>query len=174
MGAAVRDRREARGWSPQQLADASGVGRTTINKLEEGYLPTTANLRAVAGALETTVGALLNETAVSEDIETVLPGWSALSPDRRSAIRMIVSGEPVAVAEGRRPRAAEDSSDYEVDLGGLTDVQLEIVRGIPLSQRAVVAAAFRAEYARQHEDEVGRGRPPREHLTPRTTRPRVG
>ena len=52
----LREAREKRGWSLQDLADASGVGdRTTIHKIEKGHEPGVTKAIRLARAVEMTV-----------------------------------------------------------------------------------------------------------------------
>jgi transcriptional regulator with XRE-family HTH domain len=60
-GAKVRKRRQARGWSQQQLGDACvpSIDQTTISRIELGAAGTTDELRiAIARALDTTPATL--------------------------------------------------------------------------------------------------------------------
>jgi transcriptional regulator with XRE-family HTH domain len=55
LGACVRDAREKAGKSQRELGDASGVGATTVRRVESGsesYEPSVRVLCAVAFALE--------------------------------------------------------------------------------------------------------------------------
>jgi len=60
LAARLRREREARGWSIGALAEASGVSRAMISKVERGEAsPTAALLGRLSGALQLTVSALL-------------------------------------------------------------------------------------------------------------------
>lgn len=60
LAARIRREREARGWSIAALAEASGVSRAMISKVERGEAsPTAALLGRLSGALGLTVSALL-------------------------------------------------------------------------------------------------------------------
>ncbi|MBI3505629.1 MAG: helix-turn-helix transcriptional regulator [Proteobacteria bacterium] len=60
MGARLRTERAARGWSIEQLAEASGVSRAMISKVERAEAsPTSALLGRLSGALGLTVSTLL-------------------------------------------------------------------------------------------------------------------
>jgi transcriptional regulator with XRE-family HTH domain len=60
LGARLRKERAARGWSIEQLAEASGVSRAMISKVERAEAsPTSALLGRLSGALGLTVSTLL-------------------------------------------------------------------------------------------------------------------
>lgn len=186
--------RERAGLTQTQLGDAVGYTGAWVSSIETGgMIPRADLLAAIARVLGTSVGALLGEDTTEQDdvLARALPGWRFLGDDDREHLRYLATR--LAAARGARAVMLSqiDPDDpevqiaveqglvapqvpAEVDLGGLSEVQRDILLGIPLSQRSAVAAAFRAEYARQHEGEVGRGRPPRDHLIPRTTRPLLG
>ena len=58
----VREARRACGYTQDELAEVSGLGRVSIARIETGAQtnPTLATLRALARALLTTVGALVD------------------------------------------------------------------------------------------------------------------
>ncbi len=63
---AVRELRRRKGWSQQNLADASGVGQDTISSLELGrHQPRPSTLRKIAGALGVEVANLFGESVPS-------------------------------------------------------------------------------------------------------------
>ena len=66
MGYRIKEAREARKMTQIELAEKSGVSRTTISGLENGTLraTTTKTLLNLARALETTVDHLFFEDAV--------------------------------------------------------------------------------------------------------------
>jgi DNA-binding XRE family transcriptional regulator len=51
----LREAREKRGWSLQDLAGASGVDRTTIHKIEKGHEPGVKKAISLAKAVEMAV-----------------------------------------------------------------------------------------------------------------------
>jgi len=62
LAEAVRTARTSRGISQRELGDASGVGATTVRRVESGaaaYEPSVRVLCAVAGALQVSACALL-------------------------------------------------------------------------------------------------------------------
>ncbi len=66
----IRARRTARGWTQEQLAEASGVQATTISRIERGRIvPSLGALRELAAALETTMGDLVGESQGGETPE---------------------------------------------------------------------------------------------------------
>ena len=57
----IKECREALGWSQEQLAQKSGVGRSTISEAESGaHVPTLEAALRLAQALETTVNDLFS------------------------------------------------------------------------------------------------------------------
>lgn len=65
LGNAVRRRREARDWTPEALAQESGVSRRTIGNLESGAHNTgVGTLIDVAAALGASLTDLLSEATV--------------------------------------------------------------------------------------------------------------
>lgn len=62
LGANVRNAREQRGWSQEELADRSGIHRTYISGVERGARnPTIELIAAIATALELPVTKLVEE-----------------------------------------------------------------------------------------------------------------
>jgi len=60
IAARIRSERERRGWTLAQLADASGVSRAMINRIERAESsPTAVVLGKLAGAFQVSVSALL-------------------------------------------------------------------------------------------------------------------
>lgn len=51
----MRAERRRRGWTQDQLKDASGVSRPTIARIERGYNVSTATVAKVADALGLTI-----------------------------------------------------------------------------------------------------------------------
>lgn len=70
MGYKIKDRREAAGMTQQELADKSGVSRTTIATLESnGGNTTTKTLAKIATALGITVDALFFDESVKSAVQ---------------------------------------------------------------------------------------------------------
>lgn len=61
----VRERREQVGWSQDRLADESGVGRTTVKRVEAGEVPSGTVMLKLADAL----GATVQDLFYSEPVE---------------------------------------------------------------------------------------------------------
>ncbi len=60
FGSAVRDLREARGWSQEQLAEHADLNRSYVGDLERGQaMPSLATLTKLACALGLQVSALI-------------------------------------------------------------------------------------------------------------------
>ncbi|GAB4084411.1 XRE family transcriptional regulator [Myceligenerans cantabricum] len=81
LGERVRDERGRRGWSLSRLAEASGVSRAMISKIERGQSsPTAALLGRLSAALGLSVSTLMEQP---EDVPShpvrradVVPHWS--------------------------------------------------------------------------------------------------
>jgi len=62
---AVRDRRSARGWTQQELAERAGVSRQTINAIETGkYEPSLSLAFILAAIFEERIESLFQPDAV--------------------------------------------------------------------------------------------------------------
>lgn len=78
----IKDRKNERNWSNQQLADAANLPVDTVNKILAGITrnPNTDTLMRIAAALDCSLGELLGETAKqitpkaegSDDMQTIL------------------------------------------------------------------------------------------------------
>lgn len=66
MGYLIREMREKRGLTQTQLAEKSGVCRTTISALESGqdYVTTTKTLTKIANAMGVTIDEMFKTHAV--------------------------------------------------------------------------------------------------------------
>ncbi|MGE3795928.1 MAG: helix-turn-helix domain-containing protein [Dehalococcoidia bacterium] len=187
----IRERREARGWSVAMLATAAGVSPGTVQNAEAGLLPNTSNLQSIARALNTSVGVLLGETdETGVPVGVAIPGWNNIEESDREHVRYMVTRLGIAQSAHALALAQYVPDDPEVqraasrgvlavapeppaiDLGDLSEEEREVVLSVSSASQKVVADAFRRLHARQHEGEVGAGRPAREHAIPRTTRPR--
>jgi HTH-type transcriptional regulator/antitoxin HipB len=51
FGGVVKAQRKAKGWSQQQLAQAAGLSRPTVARIESGSAVSTATLAKIANAL---------------------------------------------------------------------------------------------------------------------------
>ncbi|MBL0885421.1 helix-turn-helix domain-containing protein [Myceligenerans indicum] len=92
LGKRVRDERARRAWSLSRLAEASGVSRAMISKVERGQSsPTAAVLGRLAAAFDLSVSALLEraEDAGAHPVRRAdaVPAWS--DPETRYLRRQI-------------------------------------------------------------------------------------
>ena len=63
IGDKIRDLRERKGWTQDDLAEAAGIHRVTIAKYEAGKVePKSTSLSRLAAALEVEAGFLLGES----------------------------------------------------------------------------------------------------------------
>jgi transcriptional regulator with XRE-family HTH domain len=83
----LRELRLRRGWSQEQLADASGVSVRTIQRIEGGRPPGRATAAALAGALEVDPALLVDPAT-----EPVHPAGPAPDVPFTEALRRGVSG----------------------------------------------------------------------------------
>jgi transcriptional regulator with XRE-family HTH domain len=109
VGANIRASREARGWSGAQLAEAAGVSRSMIDRIERNVSsPTTDLLGKLSAALETTMSALLTPpTPTDRGLERAddKPEWT--DPDSGYRRRQIA----------RMPAFAVDLTDVSLPAG---------------------------------------------------------
>lgn len=72
IGERVRELREARGWSQDELAAKAGIAQTTVSRIERGVTakPTLAGLGALAASLGVVVEELAPAEATAETEET--------------------------------------------------------------------------------------------------------
>lgn len=119
LGRSIRAAREARGWSGAQLAEASGVSRAMIDRIERGNSsPTAVLLGRLAGALEISLSRLLTPVA---------------GPDAGVA-RAVERSEWTDPATGYRRRQVVAAPAFPVDVTEVT---------LPAGERvAYPAAAF--------------------------------
>ncbi len=79
---AVRELRRRKGWSQQELADASGVGQDTISSLELGrHEPRPSTLRKIAGALGVEVADLFGGADTPKAVAPPSREWALAAPD---------------------------------------------------------------------------------------------
>ncbi|MFT3956089.1 MAG: helix-turn-helix transcriptional regulator [Piscinibacter sp.] len=70
FGQAVRQRREARGWSQQQLARRAGLNRSYMGEVERAaVMPSLATASKLADALELPLSHLLSQAEGGEESE---------------------------------------------------------------------------------------------------------
>ncbi|HEY4663999.1 MAG TPA: helix-turn-helix domain-containing protein [Comamonas sp.] len=70
-----------RGWSQQQLAELSGLSVRTIQRIENGSMPSTESLKSLASVFEIDFSILSSETA--------MPSASTRTQDERIALRQV-------------------------------------------------------------------------------------
>ncbi|MFI6873460.1 helix-turn-helix domain-containing protein [Streptomyces sp. NPDC050400] len=113
IGARIRAERDGRRWTLAELAEASGVSKAMINRIERGESnPTAVVLGKLSAAFRLSVATLLDpEGEAAADAERVrragaAPQW--LDPET-GYVRRQVSGPgfPAEVAEIRLPAGAE-------------------------------------------------------------------
>ncbi|WP_353941007.1 XRE family transcriptional regulator [Streptomyces sp. HUAS MG91] len=111
IGARIRAERDRRDWTLAELADASGVSRAMIHRIERGESnPTAVVLGKLSAAFRLSVATLLDPdgTAEAERVRRAeaAPRW--LDPETGYARRQISGpGFPAEVAEVRLPAGAE-------------------------------------------------------------------
>ncbi len=80
---AVRELRRRKGWSQQELADASGVGQDTISSLELGrHEPRPSTLRKIAGALGVEVADLFGGADTPKAVAPPSREWALAASDK--------------------------------------------------------------------------------------------
>lgn len=78
IGGRVKERRQRRGWTLDELADASGVSRRTLVNVEQGSAnPSVGTLLRISGALGVSLPALV-EPPADEPVRTVRNGDGAV------------------------------------------------------------------------------------------------
>ena len=114
----VRDLRQAKGWSQEQLAKKAGVSQQLITKIETGKVTESRKLPGIAAALDLTVeqllsqmatGSLPKETAVRE--QPIAFGvayradarWNSYSPEQKSKILEMVDLAEGVTGTAKRP-----------------------------------------------------------------------
>lgn len=63
----IQKMRLARGWSQQQLADASGLSARTVQRIESGHPGSVESLKSIAAVFEVNFSTLTTETAMKDD-----------------------------------------------------------------------------------------------------------
>jgi transcriptional regulator with XRE-family HTH domain len=94
LGAIIRERRQAQGMSLAQLAEQAGVSTSFVSQVERGVAnPTLSSLKSLVGALNFSVGALL-ETTVSPPESRVDDEVAVLRAGQRR--RIVYPGTQIA------------------------------------------------------------------------------
>ncbi|WP_433464169.1 helix-turn-helix domain-containing protein [Spirillospora sp. CA-128828] len=139
LGRRVKAERARRGWSLARLADASGVSRAMISKIERGESnPTAVVLGKLSAALELSMTALLSpaDGATTGQVRrgTDTPHWT--DPDTGYLRRQISTpGFPVDVTEivlpaGARVPMPAGSYAFIAQLIWVLDGELTLVDGV--------------------------------------------
>jgi transcriptional regulator with XRE-family HTH domain len=63
----IQKMRLTRGWSQQQLADASGLSARTVQRIESGHAASVESLKSLAAVFEVHFSTLNTEAAMKED-----------------------------------------------------------------------------------------------------------
>lgn len=68
IGDLIRERREARGWSQEDLARRAGTSQQNIARIESGAVKHSRYMQAALNALGSDLGSAISQTAAPEDI----------------------------------------------------------------------------------------------------------
>lgn len=85
LGKQIKKYREARGWTLEQLEDASGVPTGTINALENRDSKRSNYAQALAEALGLGLGQLLDESTHHQVAEPAAKAWGTTHSKRETA-----------------------------------------------------------------------------------------
>jgi len=78
----IRDRRLSKGWTQEQLAEASGLSIRTIQRIENGQSATLESIKCLAAVFETSVHALTERNPMqTEDQEVELSEHTRIEED---------------------------------------------------------------------------------------------
>lgn len=96
LGAAIRTSRQAHGWSTQQVADAAGLSRSAVTRLEGGKAGGLATYQRIADALELRLSWELTSLATTLEAEDAVHAVMAEVQARRFATgtRQVLVDEP--------------------------------------------------------------------------------
>jgi len=131
IGARVRSRREAAGWSMRELAGRVGVSQPFISKLESGrLLPSVSTLYALAAALGTRPSELL--PPVAEESRTAL--HIPLRDDRDSVSIQLIAGGPGQSIQAYLFELGAGESDQDVFQHGGEEV-VYVLEGVVRCER---------------------------------------
>lgn len=93
MRTKIRELRQARGLSQEELAAMVGCARTNITRLEAGKFNATLKLLTrIADALSVGIADLFPSDADDPDFLLIIQVWKALSPEHRRAAAMMLGG----------------------------------------------------------------------------------
>ncbi len=118
IGKRVRDAREARGMTQEELARRAGVPLNRVGRIETGTVtdPHYSTLSRIAGGLDVSVGELLEEPAFAGKAEAPLSPERALSIADDDAFRRTIEAVPteelrglvVELVSGYKPQSLGD------------------------------------------------------------------
>ena len=121
LGAEIRRLRHARGWTQDQLAEASGVGQSTISALENGRQDQTSleYLQRLARAFQVSINVFLRAAGIMDGEEEELTSREAVFRDITTLLRQLAPAETIDELEALREGEAPE--DYEEAVRALVD-----------------------------------------------------
>lgn len=122
VGAAIRKRREARGWKQETLGKRAGTNKETVNRAEMGANVTVDTLLKIARALDTTLEITLRDPSGATDVVR-----DVTSPVTGASEREPAPGEERRVPNPSLPQSAVHLTLYGM-IGDLTEDQARSVR----------------------------------------------
>lgn len=101
IGATIRDRRKAQGWTQAQLAETVGVEKESISRFETGAIsPSVGRLLQLADALKTPVSEFL--CPIPDEVDAQAAALATLihtlSPARRDIVVKLVENAVAVLA----------------------------------------------------------------------------
>ena len=91
IGAQVRVRRETRSWTQEQLAERCGLQAESISRIETGAVSASlTSLAAIADALATTVGSLVDGAPGMANADAFAGAWSQLTPAQQRLVAAVI------------------------------------------------------------------------------------
>ncbi len=119
----IRSQRKSRAWSQEHLAEVAGLGRRTIQRIEQGEAASFESAQAVAAALELNVSELI----VMEEAQV-----SALQSNNRLLNKIYVSLSAIAVlilfALGRAVVADQVQLEIDATVDNTHQTRADITR----------------------------------------------
>lgn len=83
----IQKMRLKRGWSQQQLADASGLSARTIQRIEAGHAPSVESLKSIAAVFEVDFSTLTKETAMNDELTNLQTAQERIAFKRVQRLR---------------------------------------------------------------------------------------